>query len=324
MALCRNRGFRYHQQNYEAGCKQSQLCPDCPKECSPYQTVSRNESIVQRTADALALLARSNDSAWGSYLLPTPDLYGNRVAWNRTILSGHSRGSAYPLHIAYYWRPRRLVFFCGLEDYQGARGAGTIRKPFSHWEGQVGLSTPAPWVQGYQARAKMLGLVPPADMYGLGPFGGSCCENWQATWNVLGIPGQAFADERGGKLLSIPSALRGAHRIYLRGEHQGHGTPVSNCYSLGPTDPFNTGCCAFCGKGMGSCGRGNCSEPSVKCECAATDDAGRASLADVWEYLFTSKTTAGSALPAEVQMHCCSGTCCEDPKNLTGVAQCAH
>jgi hypothetical protein len=71
--------------------------------------------------------------------------------------------------------------------------------------------------------------------------------------HAVGIPGQAFADDRSGKLLSsIPSGLNGAHRIYLRGEHQGHGTPIANCHPLGPTDPFNTGCCAFCGDGMAS------------------------------------------------------------------------
>ena len=108
------------------------------------------------------------------------------------------------------------------------------------------------WLQGYQERAKRLQLVPPEDMFGLGPFGGSCCQNWQATWNALGIPGQAFADDRSGKLLTIPSDLQGAHRIYLRGEHQAHGTPVSNCGRMGPADPDNTGCCAFCGDGLAS------------------------------------------------------------------------
>ena len=154
-----------------------------------------------------------------------------------------------------------------------------MHKPENPWEGQVGLSTPAPWVQGYQERAKKLQLVPPSDMYGLGPFGGSCCENWQATWNArawtrllcfalvrgvccvfesgvcvraVGIPGQAFADDRSGKLLSIPEDLHGAHRIYLRGEHQGHGTPIVNCNALGPTDPFDTSCCSFCGEEMAS------------------------------------------------------------------------
>jgi hypothetical protein len=191
----------YHEQNFRAGCKQSAACPDCPKECSPFQTVSQKESIVQRTADALTALAQQQQqhqtntvngtgtgtgtgSAWSDYLLPSPDRFGNRVRWNETIIAGHSRGSAYPLHIGYYWRPRRLVFFCGLEDYQGARGSGTIRKPENRWEGQVGLSTPAPWVEGYRERAKRLGLVPPSDMFGLGPFGGSCCENWQATWSA--------------------------------------------------------------------------------------------------------------------------------------------
>lgn len=88
-------------------------------------------------------------------------------------MTGHSRGSAYPLHISYYWKPKRLVFFCGLEDYQGTRGGGTIRPPLNKWAGKRGLSTPAPWVQGYQARAKALDLVPPQDMFGIGPFVGT-------------------------------------------------------------------------------------------------------------------------------------------------------
>lgn len=163
--------------------------------------------------------------------------------------------------------------------------------------------------------------------------GGSCCENWQATWAALGIPGQAFADDTTGKLLpNVPAAFNGAHRIYLRGEHQGHGTPVINCNALGPLDPFDTGCCAFCGgNGMASCAFGNCTDhgKEVKCECAATDDAGVATLEPVWKYLFTSKVAAGSQLPPKLQMHCCGSTtsgerCCEDPENLTSVKQCSH
>ena len=75
---------------------------------------------------------------------------------------------------------------------------------------------------------------------------GSCCDNWQAAWTALGIPGQAFADGVDGSVLPI-AALKGAHKLFLRGRFQGHGTPVINCNSIGPTDPFNTGCCAFCG-----------------------------------------------------------------------------
>ena len=316
----------WHQHNFDNGCKTTEACPECPRECSPFQTVSQKESIVQRAADALTMLAKNNGSGWASYLLPAAERFGNRVAWNRTILSGHSRGSAYPLHIASYWRPKRLVFFCGLEDYQGARGSGGIRKPPNPWAGRKGLSVPAPWVQGYVARAKRLQLVPPEDMYGLGPMTGSCCNNWQATWSALGIPGQAFGDNEDGTLLPV-SELQGAHRIYLRGQHQGHGTPIINCNGLGHSDPMNTGCCAFCGKGVGSCAKGNCTKKGIKCECAATDEHGAASLAEIWRYLFTSNAPPGSALPEGLQMHCCGSApsgehCCEDAKNLTGVTQC--
>lgn len=161
----------YRQQNFNNGCKATPKCPDCPKGCYAYDTVSANQSTVARMAAALSSLATTNATGgWGGFLLKTPDLYGNRVTWNDTIIAGHSRGSAYPLHIGYYWKPTRLVFFCGLEDYQGTRGSGTIRRPLDKWDGKRGLSTPAPWVQGYQARAKALSLVPPEDMFGIGPF----------------------------------------------------------------------------------------------------------------------------------------------------------
>jgi len=325
----------WRQANWDSGCRKTSSCPGCSPNssvCHPYNVVPQNESIVARMAAALTALSQVDSAGgWASFLLPEPDLHGNRVAWNRTVVSGHSRGSAYPLHIGYYWKPKRLVFFAGLEDYQGTRGLGTIRKPPSIWAGKAGLSTPAPWVLGYAARAKRLHLVPPEDMYGLGPMGGSCCHNWQATWSALGIPGQTFADDTQGKVLP-PSALRGAHKIFLRGRFQGHGTPIINCNAIGPTDPFNTGCCAFCGEGAGSCAHGNCSDrgKGVKCECVATDDTGAAGLAEIWKYLFTSTSPVGSALPAEQQMHCCGGEgaqqpwCCEDAQHLTGIATCSH
>ena len=111
-----------------------------------------------RNQAALTTLAVADPAAgWGDFLLPAPDLYGNTIKWNSTVVSGHSRGSAYPLHIGYYWKPRRVVFFSGQEDYQGTRGAGSIRRPVSPWGGKHGLSTPAPWVLGYRERAKRLG-----------------------------------------------------------------------------------------------------------------------------------------------------------------------
>ena len=63
-------------------------------------------------------------------------------------------------------------------------------------------------------------------------MGGSCCANWEATWAALKIPGQAWADDVDGKMVLVPTALGGAHRLYLRGEHQGHGTPISDCNPL--------------------------------------------------------------------------------------------
>jgi hypothetical protein len=87
----------WHQQNFNNGCKKTASCPECPLECSSHQTVSQKESIVHRVADALTELSRTNaSSSWGDFLLPnnTADFNGNRVAWNKTVLSGHSRGSA--------------------------------------------------------------------------------------------------------------------------------------------------------------------------------------------------------------------------------------
>jgi len=176
-------------------------------------------------------------------------------------------------------------------------------------------------VQGYQARSKQLHLVPPEDMYGLGPFGGSCCTNWQATWAALGIPGQAFADDPDGKLLdNIPSALGGAHRIYLRGPLTSHGGPIQNCDD-------NNACCSWCGERCTSSLQGNCSDHVRSCECATRRPSdGVAVLAPVWKYLFTSKAAPGSVLPEQAQLHCCGekggARCCSDPTALTGRPQC--
>ncbi len=323
----------WRQNNWNNGCSKTAACPGCSPNgstCHPYNVVTHNESIVARMEAALTRLSVIDPTGeWASFLLPEPDLYGNRVKWNNTVVSGHSRGSAYPLHIGYYWKPKRLVFFCGQEDYQGTRGLGTIRKSPSRWAGKTGLSTPAPWVEGYAARAKRLNLVPPEDMWGIGPMGGSCCHNWQSAWATLGMPGQAFADDVEGRILPV-SALRGAHRIYLRGRYQGHGTPIINCNPIGPTDPFNTGCCAFCDDGFGSCAFGNCTDEGkgVKCECVATDDTGAAVITEVWKYLFTSTSPVGTALPDDMQVRCCGTTtsngewCCEDERNLTGITKC--
>ena len=62
-------------------------------------------------------------------------------------------------------------------------------------------------------------------------------------------------------------------------------------------------------------------------QCAATDDEGGAALEPTRRYLFTGEEPVGTALPKQLQMHCCGGTlsgehCYEDPVNLTGVVQC--
>ena len=73
----------YRQQNFNNGCKATPRCPDCPKGCYPYDTVSANQSTVARMAAALSSLATTNATGgWGGFLLKTPDLYGNRVTWN--------------------------------------------------------------------------------------------------------------------------------------------------------------------------------------------------------------------------------------------------
>lgn len=85
----------YRQRNYDNGCKTTAACPDCPKGCYPYDTVASKQSIVSRMAAVLATLGRANASeGWADFLLAAPDRFGNRVAWNRTVVAGHSRGSA--------------------------------------------------------------------------------------------------------------------------------------------------------------------------------------------------------------------------------------
>ena len=59
--------------------------------CYPYNTDTSKESIVVRMEAALTSLATTNASGgWGTFLLAEPDLYGNWVRWNDTVLSGIS------------------------------------------------------------------------------------------------------------------------------------------------------------------------------------------------------------------------------------------
>lgn len=79
----------YRQQNFNNGCKETASCPDCPKGCYPYDIVSANQSTVARMAAALSSLATTNTTGdWGDFLRKTPDLYGNLVTWNNTIIAG--------------------------------------------------------------------------------------------------------------------------------------------------------------------------------------------------------------------------------------------
>ena len=57
--------------------------------------LSPSGKFVARMEAALTRLSTIDPTGeWASFLLPEPDLYGNRVRWNNTVVSGHSRGSA--------------------------------------------------------------------------------------------------------------------------------------------------------------------------------------------------------------------------------------
>lgn len=138
---------------------------------------------------------------------------GHAIEWSKIVLSGWSRGSAYPVHITKYFAAPRLVLFCGLEDYVGTRGPDSRPEPYIY---------------------EMKGLTPPANIFGLGGLHGGCCSNWMTNWGPAGLAmaGQAFADSRvdgsvnATTLAEVEQQLRGARRVYLQGPKVAHGTPI--------------------------------------------------------------------------------------------------
>ena len=149
---------------------------------------------------------------------------GSNIAWAKIVLSGWSRGSAYPVHISKYFPVSRLILFCGLEDYVGLRGPD---------------SKPEPWIY------EMKGKTPPEQIFGFGGLHGGCCSNWMTNWAETGLrlPGQGFADDKSGSRLlaanatGLATALNGSRRVYLRGPKVGHGTPIYDWTMPRTADP---------------------------------------------------------------------------------------
>lgn len=194
-----------------------------------YSLVDVNNSIMHRLSRLLIYAgnkAVGGSGGWARFLhrnLTTPGVAnrtaeapapsGEDIQWEKVVLSGWSRGSAYPVHIAKYFPAARLVLFCGLEDYIGLRGPD---------------SKPEPWI--YTMRTK----TPRDQIFGFGGLHGGCCSNWMTNWAETGLalPGQSFADDKEGTQLIAPNAsalaaaMKGSRRIYLRGPKVGHGTPI--------------------------------------------------------------------------------------------------
>ena len=197
------------------------------KRTEPNQLVDAANSIMSRTELLLKFAAThglAGSKSWSAFLssdssvktavrgTPVPPS-GQAMKWSRIVLSGWSRGSAYPVHITKYFAAPRLVLFCGLEDYVGNRGPD---------------SRPEPYI--YQ----MKGLTPPENIFGVGGLHGGCCSNWMRNWGKAGLtlPGQSFADAKkdgavnATTLHGVEDTVKGARRVYLQGPKVGHGTPI--------------------------------------------------------------------------------------------------
>ena len=195
------------------------------KRAQPYQLVNVANSIMSRTELLLRFAgerALAGSHSWVSFLsngtAPARDSSvpvapsGQAIDFSKIVLSGWSRGSAYPVHITKYFKAPRLVLFCGLEDYVGSRGPDSRPEPY------IGMK----------------GLTPPASIFGVGGLHGGCCSNWMTNWGKTGLnmPSQSFADsKRDGSvsattLPAVEALVKGARRVYLQGPKVGHGTPI--------------------------------------------------------------------------------------------------
>jgi hypothetical protein len=134
------------------------------KRAEPYQLVDMPNSIMSRTELLLkfaATHALAGSQQWSSFLSSgkkaEPDAgapvapSGHAMDWGKIVLSGWSRGSAYPVHITKYFAAPRLVLFCGLEDYVGNRGPDSRPEPYIY---------------------RMKGLTPPENIFGVGGLHG--------------------------------------------------------------------------------------------------------------------------------------------------------
>ena len=196
------------------------------KRSQPWQTVNPVNSIMSRTELLLrhaAAHSTASSAAWAGFLSTAGSRAtagqsrdapsGQAMEWSKIVLSGWSRGSAYPVHISKYFASPRLVLFCGLEDYVGSRGPDSRPEPYIY---------------------KLPALTPPAQTFGVGGLHGGCCSNWMTNWGPTGLnlPGQGFADsKRDGSigattLPAMEALLNGSRRGDLQGPKVGHGTPI--------------------------------------------------------------------------------------------------
>ena len=105
------------------------------------QLVDPVNSIMSRTELLLRYAgahSATGSAAWAGFLSKSAGDIGAQHAapsgqamdWSKIVLSGWSRGSAYPVHITKYFAAPRLVLFCGLEDYVGSRGPDSRPEPY--------------------------------------------------------------------------------------------------------------------------------------------------------------------------------------------------
>ena len=176
--------------------------PNNPKG-NPYSLVNATNSIMNRLDKALRFAAQHNiagSDKWANFLAaakPTSSKStsgnssscGATIAWSKLVLSGWSRGSAYPIHISKFFAVTRIVLFCGLEDYVGLRGPDSI---------------PEPWIAGMPSK------VPTNAIWGIGGTHGGCCSNWMRNWGSsaggLGLLGQGYADFENGSVVGKSAA----------------------------------------------------------------------------------------------------------------------
>lgn len=190
--------------NLSAALWARRLTPCNPKG-NPYSLVNATNSIMNRLDKALRFAAdhySAGSGKWARFLATTPPsnatTTGSTIAWSKVVLSGWSRGSAYPIHISKFFAVPRVVLFCGLEDYVGMRGPDSI---------------PEPWI------ADMPSKVPRSAIWGVGGTHGGCCSNWMRNWGSgaggLNLYGQGYADFENGSVVSksaagVAAVLKGA------------------------------------------------------------------------------------------------------------------